>query len=166
MQEGNMLMYAQLLQELQETLLREIPITRYLGLHVDDYRNNRLILSAPLAANINHKQSVFAGSLNAVASLAGWGRLWLLLKEYGIPGEIAIQDSTSNYIHPVKNDFTAICQPLSTEQEQQIATALEKHGKARVELNAEICSGDTTAMTFKGRYVVLRDLRQPYGTLV
>ena len=158
-------MQTHLLQELQETLLREIPITRHLGLRVDGYKNEQLILSAPLAANINHKQTAFAGSLTGLATLAGWGRLWLLLREYGIPGKVVIQDSTSSYRQPVKSDFVAICQPLSSEQATKIAIALERHSKARAELKVEIRSDDVAAMSFKGRYVMFRDIRLPHGTL-
>ncbi len=158
-------MQTRLLQELEETLLHEIPITRHMGLHVDDYKNEQLILSAPLTANINHKQTAFAGSLTGLATLAGWGRLWLLLREYGIAGKIVIQDSSSNYRRPVESDFVAICQPLSSELVTKTVTALERHGKARVELSVEIRSDDIAAMSFTGRYVLFRDLRLPRGTL-
>jgi thioesterase domain-containing protein len=158
-------MQTRLLQELQETFLREIPIARHIGLRVDGYKNEQLILFAPLAANINHKQTAFAGSLTGLATLAGWGRLWLLLREYGIPGKIVIQDSTSSYRRPVESDFVAICQPLNSEKITKIVAALERHSKARVELNVEIHSDDIAAMSFKGRYVMFRDLRLPRGTL-
>ncbi|TFG38857.1 MAG: thioesterase, partial [Candidatus Aminicenantes bacterium] len=60
-----------------------MPITKALGLRVIGRDGTDLIFSAPLAPNINHKGTAFAGSLNATATLAGWGTIWLLLREHG-----------------------------------------------------------------------------------
>ena len=143
-----------LLQKLQLTLLREIPITQHLGITVESYNNQRLILRAPLAQNRNHKGTAFAGSLNALLTLAGWGQLWLILAERNIPGKIVIQDSSSNYLLPVQSDFSAICHTPSGEHIARIEQTLKKYSKARIELQAEIRDEEELAVSFKGRYVV------------
>ena len=143
-----------LLQKLQVTLLQEIPITQYLGILVESYNDQQLVLRAPLAQNTNHKGTAFAGSLNALLTLAGWGQLWLILKERNIPGEIVIQDSSSSYLLPIHNDFHAICHKPSPEQITRLENTLKKHGKARLELHAEIHDDQKLAVSFKGRYVV------------
>jgi len=143
-----------LLQGLQETLNQEIPITQHLGIIVESYDNKCLILKAPLAQNINHKGTAFAGSLNALVTLAGWGQIWLLLKELGIPGKIVIQDSSSNYLLPVQRDFLAICHKPDTHYIAKMEAMLQKRGKARIELNAEIYNDKAIAVAFKGRYVI------------
>jgi thioesterase domain-containing protein len=51
---------------------------------VDSYDQGRLTLKAPFAPNINDKGTVFAGTLNAVATLAGWSLLWLILREHNL----------------------------------------------------------------------------------
>jgi thioesterase domain-containing protein len=142
------------IQELQSVLLRTIPLTQHIGLRVISYEAGLLILKAPLAPNINHKQTAFAGSLNALVTLAGWGQLWLILKELNLPGEIVIQDSSSNYLRPVNNDFVAACYRPEQEQIARLATGLKKKGIARLELCANIYENDTVAVTFKGRYVI------------
>lgn len=146
-----------LLQGLQETLNQEIPITQHLGIIVESYDGKRLILKAPLAQNINHKGTAFAGSLNALVTLAGWGQIWLMLKERGIPGKIVIQDSSSNYLLPVQNDFLAICHKPDTFSIEKMENMLKKRGKARIELNVEIYNDHAIAVSFKGRYVVHLD---------
>jgi thioesterase domain-containing protein len=143
-----------LLQKLQVTLLQEIPITQYLGITVESYDEQRLILRAPLAQNINHKGTAFAGSLNALLTLAGWGQLWLILAERNIPGKIVIQDSSSSYLLPVHSDFYAICHKPSVEHIMRVENTLKKYGKARIELQAEIHDDQALAVSFKGRYVV------------
>jgi len=143
-----------LLQELQETLYVDIPLTKHLALKVDTYDNERLVLRAPLAQNINHKGTAFAGSLNAVVTLSGWGLLWLVLKEIGVRAVIVIQDSTSNYLLPVKDDFSACCYKPDEAQIARLKQMLLKKGRARLELKAEIIADQKVAVTFQGRYVV------------
>ena len=73
-----------LLRELRAKLRRDMPITKALGLRVVGREGAGLVLSSPLAPNINHKGTAFAGSLNATATLAGWGTIWLVLRERGM----------------------------------------------------------------------------------
>jgi thioesterase domain-containing protein len=146
----------ELLQELQETLYHEIPLTRFIGITVKEYTDGALSLLAPLVQNINHKQTAFAGSLNAVATLAGWGECWLLLRELGIAGKIVIQDSNTDYRKPVDNDFIATCQRPTAQEVEKLAQALRKKGRARLELQVAVYSGNILAVLFTGRYVIFR----------
>lgn len=142
------------IQELQSVLLRTIPLTQHIELRVISYEDGLLVLKAPLAPNINHQQTAFAGSLNALATLAGWGQVWLILKELDLPGDIVIQDSSCNYLRPVNNDFVAACYRPEQEQIARFTNGLKKKGIARLELSASIYSNDIVAVTFKGRYVI------------
>lgn len=144
-----------LVQALQETLEHEIPLTQHLELRVLSYDDKGLTLRAPLAPNINHKRTVFAGSLNSVVTLAGWGLLWLLLQELEIPARVVIQDSSCSYLRPVSNDFSAFCRKPEPGQIARLAGALKRRGKARIELNVEIQNEAGVAVSFTGRYVIL-----------
>jgi len=146
----------ELLADLQQTLYQEIPITQQLQVAASAYDGQELRLQAPLAANINHKGTLFAGSLNAVTTLAGWSLVWLLLQEQGIHAEIVIQDSTIAYQHPVTQDFTAIClRPDSVLVERFIAQ-LTRYGRGRLALTVHITEQDRQAVVFQGRYVAYR----------
>lgn len=140
---------------MQQTFYEEIPLTRQLGLRVESYNGETLVLYAPLAPNINHKQTAFAGSLNAVITLAGWGLLWLILKEENIAGKIVIQDSTINYLQPVVSDFRAVCKRPDFTQVQRFLNILRKKGVARLELQAVIETEPekSVLVAFSGRYV-------------
>lgn len=151
--------YTSSMQELQDTFEHEIPITREIGIRVAHYDGERLALSAPIERNINHKSTAFAGSLNSVVTLAGWGMIWLLLKELGIAATIVIQDSASHYRRPVTRDFTAICERPRAEQVEQFARVLREKGRARLELAASIHERDVLVMSFEGRYVALLNER-------
>jgi thioesterase domain-containing protein len=143
------------IQALQQTLEHEIPLTRHLQLQVLACDERGLTLGAPLAPNINHKRTAFAGSLNSVVTLAGWGLLWLILRQQGIAARVVIQDSSCSYLRPVSSDFTAFCARPEPAEIARISEALRKRGRARIELHVEIRNGTQVAVDFTGRYVML-----------
>lgn len=63
---------------LQTVLHHDIPLTAEMGLEVLEWREQQLSLHLPLAPNVNHKSTMFGGSLYCGAVLAGWG--WLHLR--------------------------------------------------------------------------------------
>jgi thioesterase domain-containing protein len=148
----------ELVQALQETFAHEIPITRHLGITVASYNSESLILTAPLKQNINHKATAFAGSLNSLVTLAGWGLIWLMLKELDIAAKTVIQDSTTRYIRPVTRDFSARCHKPDASQIARFEKMLREKGKARLELHVAVYEGEAIAVSFIGRYVSFVDM--------
>jgi thioesterase domain-containing protein len=149
-------MMEDLVQALQQTLEHEIPLTQHLELRVLAYDEQGLTLGAPLAPNINHKRTAFAGSLNSVVTLAGWGLLWLILYEQEIPARVVIQDSSCSYLRPVSDDFTAFCAKPAPAEIAKMAEALSKRGRARIELQVEVRNPSGVAVLFTGRYVMMK----------
>lgn len=147
-----------LTEALQQTLEREIPLTQHLELRVLSYDEQGLTLGAPLAPNINHKRTAFAGSLNAVVTLAGWGLLWLILQEQEMAARVVIQDSSCSYLRPVNDDFTAFCQKPASAEITKMVQALRKRGRARIGLHVEVRNASDIAVSFTGRYVVLQSI--------
>lgn len=95
---------------LESILHHDIPLTREMGLKVLDWQHDQLQLHLPLQANINHKSTMFGGSLYCGAVLAGWGWLHLKLREAGIEdGHIVIQEGQISYPLPVTRDATVVC---------------------------------------------------------
>ena len=142
-----------MLQELERTLHEDIPITRQLGITVLRYEAEALALRAPLDANINHKGTAFAGSIYAVATLAGWGLIWLLLREADLAARIVIQESSIRYRLPITQDMVATCSKPSPARLEQFFTMLRRKGIARLELQTQIREGGQLAVEFSGRYV-------------
>ena len=144
------------LRALQATLDTEIPITDAIGLRVAGFEAGALVLTAPLAPNINHKDTAFAGSLNAVLTLAGWSLLWLLARREAIPAKVVIQDSAIRYLRPVTRDFVAECGLPASAEVERFLLILRRKGKARMELAADIREAGDLVVAFSGRYVVQR----------
>lgn len=141
-------------QELQAVLHHEIPLSRQMGLEVIAFDGASLSVRAPLAPNVNHKATAFAGSLTAVATLTGWGLIWLILRERDLRGVIVIQESATRYLLPVGGDFVATCHMPPARQVERFLASLTQHGKARLPLTVEMRAGaEQVAVIFTGRYV-------------
>ena len=142
------------LPQLRATLQHDIPLTTALGLQVAGIQDGCLVLAAPFAPNSNHRTSVFAGSLNAVVTVAGWSVVWLVLAEAGLQGQIVIQDSEIHYRTPVRTDFTARCCVPERGQVEEYLRRLRRKGRARLALDAEAWDATQLCVTFHARYVV------------
>jgi thioesterase domain-containing protein len=148
--------YAQLLAELQATLEREIPMCAQMGISVHNGGADGLVMRLPLDRNRNHQQTAFAGSLNALCTIAGWGSVYLLLKELNRRGSIVIRRSSIRYQEPVStSEIYARCLPVSAEARQYFLEMLDDKGQAKLELAVEVSGADGAAVAFSGSYVVL-----------
>jgi thioesterase domain-containing protein len=145
-----------ILGELQAILEREIPMCAQMGIRVHNGGSDGLVMRLPLAPNRNHQQTAFAGSLNALCTIAGWGSVYLLLRELGRDGNIVIRRSTIRYQEPVcSSEIFARCQPVSAEARQYFLEMLGDKGQAKLDLTVEVAGSDGPAVSFSGSYVVL-----------
>lgn len=146
-------------RHLESILHHDIPLTRDMGLKVLDWHDQQLRLHLPLEANVNHKSTMFGGSLYCAAVLAGWGWLHLRLREEGIEdGHIVIQEGQISYPLPVTMDAIAICQAPGAAQWKKFLAMYQRYGRARLTLQSRIVNaeGAEDAVTFSGQYVLHR----------
>ena len=71
--------------EAEQYFHQQIPITRAMGVRVVAHDESQFVVEAPVTLNFNHLGTAFGGSINAVATLAAYGLLWLELREQGRP---------------------------------------------------------------------------------
>lgn len=72
-----------MINELQNKLHNEIPLTKMMELKIQDYNEKELITTAPLNININDKGTAFGGSLSTMTIISAWSLCWLISKELG-----------------------------------------------------------------------------------
>lgn len=142
-------------QALERYLHQHIPISLHLGAEVSEAGAERVRLRAPLAPNLNHRQTAFGGSLSALAILAGWAWLHLRLRERGHTGRIVIMRSSMEFLAPAEADFDASCAAPPPERWEQFVGTLDQRGRARLELDVELTAGGRPVATFSGQYVAL-----------
>jgi thioesterase domain-containing protein len=146
------------LQELQEYLDREIPMCSHMGIRVHERGPNGLVVRFPFEPNRNHQQTVFAGSLNALCTIAGWGTVFLLLKESGRRGSVVIRRGSIRYQEPVtSSDVFARCEPVPAGAKQYFVEMLDEKKQAKLDLVVEIAGPSGPLVAFNGSYVVLQN---------
>ncbi len=144
------------LAELREVLAGELPITQHLGITVESIDSGNVTLRLPLRPNRNLHGTLFAGSLSAAATLAGWAVGWLALRRAGLGATLVIQDSAIDFLRPVTTDCLLVCHRADAASEERFLVACRRHGRGRLALSAEAVLAGTTVARFRGRYVALR----------
>jgi len=133
-----------------------IPLTMAMGVAVRAEGPDRVVLAAPLAPNINHKQTAFGGSVAALATLAAWSLAQLRAWQAGGDITLVIRDSGLEYLRPVTGELVAVCEFDDEPRWQRALEGLRRRGRARLELASRLEdeTGATTAR-FRGTFVLL-----------
>lgn len=142
---------------LENYLLQHIPISAAIGIKVESASSQQVILSAPFLNNINHKNTVFGGSLHAVATLTCWSLLHVNLlgiSERNI--QIVIASSEIFYTAPVISDFKAECCTPDSFEWERFRKMLQRKGKARLKLNAKIFQDSQLCVSYSGQFVAIQ----------
>jgi thioesterase domain-containing protein len=142
--------------EVESYLHRQIPISSAMGVRVVACDPSGVTLAAPLAPNINHRATVFGGSISAVAILAAWTCLHVALRAAGQRSRLVIQENRVAYLAPIEGEFEARCSAPSAMAFERFLRTLRRHGKARISLAATLTAAGKNAATFEGEYVAVR----------
>ena len=119
-------------QDLQAYLHQHIPLSRAMEVSVVEASAQHVVLSAPLAPNINHRDTVFGGSASAVAILAAWSMLHLRLSAEGLGSRLVIQRNTMDYLLPIDGTFTAVAYAPAAAVWQPFTRMLQRKGLGRI----------------------------------
>ena len=122
-----------------------------MGVRVVAHDENEFILEAPVALNSNHLGTAFGGSINAVATLAAYGLLWLELREHGV--HVVVAESSIRFLRPVRETIRAICPRPNPDEWTAFQTRFAEKGKARITLRVNVVDKGQTAAEFEGIFV-------------
>ncbi|WP_298440755.1 YiiD C-terminal domain-containing protein [uncultured Ferrimonas sp.] len=139
-------MASALLTQLTQLWHDGIPLAKAMGIRADAFEDGRFTTTLPFAANQNHHQSQFAGSIYSQCTLTGWGRVWLALQAQGLDGAIVLAHGDIRYRKPVLSALPCVC----TASELDLS-ALRAGRNAKISLTVQI--GDCAE--FVGDYVVM-----------
>jgi thioesterase domain-containing protein len=144
-----------LLDRLQQTLHREMPISAAMGIEVQHWQESRLAMKMPLEPNRNHQYSAFAGSLSALCTIVGWGTVFLLLETQGLTGNIVIRRSQVRYLRPVRTpEILARSLTVDPQSLEYFYELQRSKGMTKVDVSVEISDDEGPLVTFTGAYVV------------
>ncbi len=141
------------IREVEEYLHEHIPLSKAMGVEVRAVSLECLTLSAPLAPNINHKETVFGGSASAVAILAAWALLYVRLRAEGMQGQIVIRRNTMSYEKPITGDFTAVAVEPEGAAWERLVAALKRKRMARIAMRVTLYCGGAKVGELEGEFV-------------
>jgi thioesterase domain-containing protein len=128
------------------------------GVELSDER--ALVLTAPKEQNKNSLNTAFGGSLVSIATLAGYGVVWELMKnEKTAPKtewSIVVKESRAAYRRPVLGHLRAICERPAQAAIAEFKDALDRYGKAKLKLRARVVEEGQTAVDVTAAFVVSR----------
>ena len=139
------------LRRAEDFFHEQIPLTRAMGLRVVANDEHGFAIEAPVAANSNHLRTAFGGSINAVATLAAYGLLWLELDAPGV--HVVVAESSIRYLQPVRVTIHAVCERPRPAEWQAFQAKFQSAGKARIKLRVKVVEADQTAAEFEGTFV-------------
>jgi len=147
-----------------------IPLAKSMGVGVEVSDANALILRAPKEQNKNSLNTAFGGSLVSLATLAGYGVVWELMRSEqpadsdsasgatAKPAKpqwhIVVKESKAAYRRPVLGDLVAICERPAQAAIAEFKDALARYGKAKLKVRARVIEGGHIAVDFHAAYVV------------
>lgn len=138
--------------ELQSTWHETIPISEHMGIQLFQYTGKTLETRASLNKNINVHGTMFAGSIFSLATLTGWGMIFLKLREKSLAGEIVLGDGNIHYHKPITMQPRALCNVESLDGKFEL---LNKDKKTCIKLQVNILDGDNPVAEFKGVFWIL-----------
>ena len=141
--------------ELQAYLHGHIPLSAAMQVEVQAATPEQIVLGAPLAPNINHRDTVFGGSASALAILSAWSLLHVRLTADGYKTRLVIQRNSMSYEQAVLGYFTAQAAAPAVAQWQAFTRMLARKGKARITVSSTLqCQGQEVGR-FEGEFVAL-----------
>jgi len=142
--------------ELAQYLHDHIPLSRAMAVSVASVAAHEVVLRAPLAPNINHRETVFGGSASAVAILAAWSLLNTRLTAEGLASRLVIQRNTMAYDLPIEGDFIARSAFDEPARWPQFSRMLTRRGKARISVSSQLEYEGRVVGRLTGEFVALR----------
>lgn len=138
--------------ELQKIWHETIPISEQMGIQLYQFSGKTLETRASLNKNINLHGTMFAGSIFSLATLTGWGMIYLKLKEKSLSGEIVLGDGDIHYHKPITMQPRALCNIESVDGKFELLT---RKKKTAIKLQVDILDGENPVAEFKGIFWVL-----------
>jgi len=148
------------IQRVEEFLHQRIPLAKAMNCQVKESTREEIVLSAPRFANTVEGETLFGGSMMAVAAFASWTLLQISLRRLDyLPDAQLSRSKWSMAAAPAAGsiEFMARCLPPDKEW-QQFLRMLSRKGEATVALEVRL-ENDLQLATLSCEYET-RDLDQ------
>ncbi|XNM52915.1 YiiD C-terminal domain-containing protein [Escherichia coli] len=144
--------------QLQQAWYEHIRLSEKMGVRIQQYTGQKFITTMPETGNQNPHHTLFAGSLFSLATLTGWGLIWLMLRERHLGGTIILADAHIRYSKPISGKPHAVADLGALSGDLRPSGARTKSTGADASRNLW---RQTPGAVFEGTYIVLP--AKPFG---
>lgn len=141
--------------DLQAYLHAHIPLSRAMDVAVIACSPDQVVLRAPLAPNINHRDTVFGGSASAIAILAAWALVHTRMRAEDLRGTLVIQRNTMEYDRPLNGAFTATARAPEASEWASFTRMLRRKGRGRLVVHSTLEQDGVPACRLEGEFVAV-----------
>jgi thioesterase domain-containing protein len=134
--------------DLQAKINRTIPLSEAMGYRITELDTRHIVVTAPLAPNINIHGSGFAGSIYALGILTAWGLCAHLIANAGINADLVVVEATIRYRAPVRGNILCRCE-IADEVASAFISELSRKGRSQVVLQVPI--GEVSAARIEAK---------------
>jgi len=142
------------LNQLQSTWHSTIPLSRAMNIAICSYNKKQLITHSDPVFNKNLHNTMFAGSIYSLATLSGWGWVYMQLQEQNLHGDIVLAEGNISYRKPISGPGYAVVEREHVTGDLSVLNQ-GRHGKMKIA--ASLYCGDLLCARFNGKYVVIAE---------
>ena len=142
-------------RELERYLHTHIPLSGAMRAQVRAVDASGVRLAAPYEPNVNHRGTVFGGSIAALAILSAWTLVHTRLRDERLPSTVVIQRNSMEYLRPMQGEFEAFCAAPPEADWSRFLETLRRRSRARIILKAQLSSGGEVVGSFQGAFVAV-----------
>lgn len=132
---------------------KTIPMSKAMNVQISYFDGKTLMTHCDGEFNKNLHQTMFAGSIYTLATLTGWGWVYLALQQLSdTDGDIVLAQADIRYNSPIQSLAFA---KVNAAQVSGSFEHLAQGKKARINLTVNVYCGEHIAATFSGCYFIL-----------
>ena len=143
------------IQEIENKIHTQIPMTRLMKLQLKSLDNSKLITTAPLDINVNDKGTAFGGSLSSIVIISSWCMAFYLSQKFKIDkSNIVIVKNETKFLRPVTKDIVCNSFIPKNEEIDDLKSKLDIKNSGSIVLSAQIIEDEKVCVDFKGTYLI------------
>ena len=148
--------YQQHSERLNRFIQKHLPLVVCMGLKIDNYDGQQLIVSAPLSLNRNDKKTAFGGSIFNLCVTNTIGLAFIKCFEVGLNPNIVVAKADIEYLLPITSEsIKSICISPQANAWQNFFKRFEEQGKASITLQSVVAEHGQPAAIFNGRFAIV-----------
>lgn len=143
----------------QAFLYTQIPLVKSTQLQLQDISETELIATAPIAPNINDKQTVFGGSSSALMTICGWSLIKTNLEKLRVHNDVVIYQSKNHWLKAQKDDLIIKASIKPTiDWEDMTNKLINKNRSHKLDIYCQVLNQQNEVCSdMVGQYVILKN---------